>query len=191
MVATDKVFAGSIPEIYDRLMVPLIFEPYAQDLAERIARIEPRSILETAAGTGGPDAGNRPRGFPCRHGLWRPISIKRCSTTPRRSNPSGMASPGNGRMRWPCRSRMEDSMSLRAQFGAMFFPDKVKGYSEARRVLKTGGHFFLAVWDRISDNEFADVVTEALAAFFPQDPPLFMARPRLTAITMSKRFAGN
>jgi SAM-dependent methyltransferase len=58
----------------------------------------------------------------------------------------------------------------------MFFPDKVQGYAEARRVLRPGGHFFFSVWDRISENEFADVVTEALAALFPHDPPRFMAR---------------
>jgi SAM-dependent methyltransferase len=62
------------------------------------------------------------------------------------------------------------------QFGVMFFPDKVQGYKEARRVLKPGGRFFFNVWDRISENEFADVVTEALAAVFPQDAPRFMAR---------------
>ncbi len=58
----------------------------------------------------------------------------------------------------------------------MFFPDKVKGYSEARRVLKPGGHFFFNVWDEISANEIADVVTEALAGLFPLDPPRFLAR---------------
>jgi SAM-dependent methyltransferase len=58
----------------------------------------------------------------------------------------------------------------------MFFPDKIQGYREARRVLKPGGHFLFSVWDRISENEFADVVTEALAALFPHDPPRFMAR---------------
>ena len=52
MAATDKLFAGSIPEIYDRVLVPLIFESYARDLAERVARLEPRDVLETAAGTG-------------------------------------------------------------------------------------------------------------------------------------------
>ena len=62
------------------------------------------------------------------------------------------------------------------QFGAMFFPDKVQGYREARRVLKRGGHFFFNVWDTISENEFADVVTQSLATLFPQDPPRFMAR---------------
>lgn len=58
----------------------------------------------------------------------------------------------------------------------MFFPDKVAGYREARRVLKPQGRFFFSVWGKISENEFADVVTEALAALFPQDPPRFLAR---------------
>ena len=58
----------------------------------------------------------------------------------------------------------------------MFFPDKVQGYKEARRVLKPGGQFLFNVWDRISENEFADTVTEALAALFPHDPPCFMDR---------------
>ena len=58
MVASDKLFAGSIPEIYDRFLVPLIFEPYARDLAERLAKTEPQNVLETAAGTGVADAGD-------------------------------------------------------------------------------------------------------------------------------------
>jgi len=62
------------------------------------------------------------------------------------------------------------------QFGVMFFPDKIQGDREARRVLKPGGYFFFNVWDRISENQFADVVTEALATLFPQHPPHFMAR---------------
>jgi SAM-dependent methyltransferase len=66
--------------------------------------------------------------------------------------------------------------AVACQFGAMFFPDRVAGYKEARRVLKTGGHFIFNVWDRISENDFADVVTEALAEMFPNDPPRFMAR---------------
>ena len=38
------------------------------------------------------------------------------------------------------------------QFGAMFYPDKVQGNSEARRVLRDGGHYLLAIWDRIERN---------------------------------------
>jgi SAM-dependent methyltransferase len=62
------------------------------------------------------------------------------------------------------------------QFGAMFFPDKPKAFSEARRVLKKGGSYIFNVWDRIEENEFADVVTTSLASLFPEDPPRFMAR---------------
>ena len=58
----------------------------------------------------------------------------------------------------------------------MFFPDKAKAFSEARRVLKQGGTFIFNVWDRISENEFADTVTRALEAVFPDDPPRFLAR---------------
>ena len=52
MTAIDKAFTGSIPQIYERLMVPLVFAPYASDLAGRIAKARPRQVLETAAGTG-------------------------------------------------------------------------------------------------------------------------------------------
>ena len=52
MSEADKVFSGSIPENYDRHMVPLIFEAYAQDMSRRIKALAPKSVLETAAGSG-------------------------------------------------------------------------------------------------------------------------------------------
>lgn len=52
MSATDKVFDGSIPHFYDTFMVPLIFRVYADDLAARVAKLQPLSLLETASGTG-------------------------------------------------------------------------------------------------------------------------------------------
>jgi trans-aconitate methyltransferase len=52
MATTDKLFVGSIPELYERYLVPLIFESYARDLAKRVADSAPRDVLETAAGTG-------------------------------------------------------------------------------------------------------------------------------------------
>ena len=34
----------------------------------------------------------------------------------------------------------------------MFFPDKVKGNSEARRVLREGGRYILVIWDKVDRN---------------------------------------
>jgi len=62
------------------------------------------------------------------------------------------------------------------QFGVMFFPEKSRAYSEARRVLRSGGVFIFNVWDRIAENEFADIVTQALQTLFPENPPQFLAR---------------
>jgi len=175
MVATDKIFAGSIPEIYDRFLVPLIFESYALDLANRLAETEPRDVLETAAGTG-----VLTRAIVSRI----PIHARIVATDlnqPMLDHARARLSQ-DGRIVW----RQADALALpfpeqsfdvvTCQFGVMFFPDKPQGYREARRVLRPGGHFFFNVWDRISENEFADVVTEALAGLFPHDPPRFMAR---------------
>jgi ubiquinone/menaquinone biosynthesis C-methylase UbiE len=175
MVASDKLFAGSIPEIYDRFLVPLIFEPYARDLAERLAKTEPQNVLETAAGTG----------VVTRAMLSKLPSGTRIVATDLNQPMLDRAASRQsdvGQVEW----RQADALSLSfpdqsfdavtCQFGAMFFPDKVLAYKEARRVLRPGGHFFFNVWDKIADNEFADTVTEALAARFPHDPPRFMAR---------------
>jgi ubiquinone/menaquinone biosynthesis C-methylase UbiE len=176
MVATsDKLFAGSIPEIYDRLLVPLLFESYALDLAQRVAETGAQEILETAAGTGV---------------LTRAVAARLPATArivatdlnqPMLDHAKARQSD-DGRIEW----RQADALALpfeeqsfdlvTCQFGAMFFPDKVRAYKEARRVLKPGGRYVFNVWDRISENEFADVITQALAALFPDDPPRFLAR---------------
>jgi ubiquinone/menaquinone biosynthesis C-methylase UbiE len=173
--SSDTAFSGSIPEIYDRLLVPLIFEPYARDLVKRAEKLRPRSVLEIAAGTGVVTRAMAAR---------LPAGTRYVATDlnpPMLDYASAKHQPGS-HIEW----RQADALSLPfadntfdvlvCQFGAMFFPDKVRAYSEARRVLQPGGHFIFNVWDRIADNEFADVVTEALAARFPSDPPRFMAR---------------
>ena len=58
----------------------------------------------------------------------------------------------------------------------MFFPDKPTAFAEARRVLRPRGTLEFSVWDRIEDNQFADVVTTAVASLFPADPPSFLRR---------------
>lgn len=58
----------------------------------------------------------------------------------------------------------------------MFFPDRVQGFRQARRVLRGGGSFLFNAWDHISKNEMVTVAAAALAEMFPDDPPRFMER---------------
>jgi ubiquinone/menaquinone biosynthesis C-methylase UbiE len=174
MAATDKVFAGSIPEFYDRYLVPLIFDSYASDVATRIAAAAPRDVLETAAGTGALTSAMVSR---------LPAETRIVASDLNQAMLDyASAKPALQRVAW----KQVDAQSLpfddaafdvvTCQFGMMFLPDRIKGYSEACRVLRPGGRFVFSVWDHISNNYFADVVTESLGAMFPQDPPIFLAR---------------
>src|SRR6185295_18672726 len=165
----------SIPENYDRYMVPLIFEPFAADLAQRAASLSPSAILEIAAGTGVVTRALAPRLSPDASYIVTDLNQPMVDYAASRQ-------PPDTRIKW----RQADALALPfenevfdlvcCQFGAMFFPDRSSGYREAKRVLKSGGHFLFNVWDRIEENVFADDVTNALAKMFPNDPPRFLAR---------------
>lgn len=175
MAETDRVFAGSIPEIYDRLMVPMLFDGYARDLAERVAAFARTDVLETAAGTGA-----LTRALAAR----LPASTRITVTDLNQPMLDRAASslPDDRRFGW----QQADALDLpfadasfdavACQFGVMFFPDKIRGYAEARRVLKSGGGFVFDTWDRLSQNQFVTVVQKELMQLFPDDPPVFMER---------------
>jgi hypothetical protein len=56
------------------------------------------------------------------------------------------------------------------------FPDRPAAYRETRRVPGPAGRYLFNVWDRLEANQFAALVTETLAAIYPDDPPRFSAR---------------
>lgn len=175
MAESDKVFAGSLPKFYDTLMVPLIFEAYAAHLAGIVAASSPRSVLETAAGSGAVTRALAPK-----------LSPDACYVVTDLNQPmldyAATRQVSDSRIEW----RHADALDLPfkdasfdvvcCQFGAMFFPNRVAGYVEARRVLRPGGRFVFSVWDRIEENSFADDVTNAVSELFPHDPPRFLAR---------------
>lgn len=175
MLEADKLFTGSIPENYDRYMVPLIFEPFAMDLARRAASLSPGSVLEIAAGTGVVTRALAP-------GLPSGASYVVTDLNQPMLDYAASRQPPDGRITW----RQADAQALPfadasfdlacCQFGAMFFPDRPGAYREVKRVLKPEGRFLFNVWDRIEENVFADDVTKALAQLYPDDPPLFLAR---------------
>jgi SAM-dependent methyltransferase len=170
----DRGFAGSIPEIYDNYLVPLIFEPYAADIAQRLRARSVTRVLEIAAGTG---VVTRAMASAL------PETASIVATDLNQAMVDHAMAVGTARaVEW----RQADAMQLPfpdasfdavvCQFGAMFFPDKAKAFAETRRVLRRGGVLIFNVWDRIEENEFADAVTTALVPLFPTDPPRFLAR---------------
>ena len=175
MSIADKVFAGSIPEIYDTYLVPLIFESYAADLAERVGAQTPRTVLETAAGSG-----VVPRALISKLNE-KARYIVTDLNQPMLDRAIAQQAP-DSRIVWqqadaltlPFKDESFDAVCC--QFGVMFLPDRVAGYREALRVLRPGGRFFFNVWDSIQANDFARVVTEAAGKLFPENPPLFLAR---------------
>jgi SAM-dependent methyltransferase len=170
----DKAFAGSIPAIYEAYLVPLLFEPYAADLAKRLVVRAPGRVLEVAAGTGVVTRA-------LAAALPDPVSIVATDL----NQPMLDRAAVRGTQR-PVAWRQADAQQLPfpdaafdavvCQFGVMFFPDKAKAFSEARRVLRPGGVLLFNVWDRLLDNELADTVTAAVEPLFPTDPPRFFAR---------------
>lgn len=175
MAETDKVFAGAVPEIYDTHLVPLIFEAFAADLANRVAGGRPKRILETAAGSGVVTRALAPL-------LDRDARYVVSDLNPPMLERARSRQGADARIEW----RQADALDLPfgdgdfdavcCQFGVMFFPDRVAGFREARRVLKPGGRFLFNTWDSIEYNDFARIVTEAAGREFPDDPPRFMAR---------------
>lgn len=170
----DAAFAGSIPEIYDRYLVPLIFEPYAIDLAQRLAKLPLTNVLELAAGTGV---------LTRRLAMSLPGSVYIMATDLNQPMLDHAAAVGTSRpVDWQQADALDlpfDKASFDAvvcQFGVMFFPDKARAFAEARRVLRRDGFFIFNAWDRIETNDFAAVVTDALAGCFPEEPPRFLAR---------------
>jgi ubiquinone/menaquinone biosynthesis C-methylase UbiE len=169
----DAGFAGSIPEIYERLLVPLIFADPADRLAAAVAAASPADVLETAAGTGVLTRAIAQR-LPA-------ASIVATDLNEAMLDQARERSGGLPGVQW----RQSDALSLgfadgsfdavACQFGVMFFPDKVAGFSEARRVLRPGGAFAFNVWGTLAENEIPAVISRALAAAVA-DAPDFLAR---------------
>lgn len=170
----DRLFTDTVSQVYESHLVPLIFEPYASTTARRLAARPLSRVLEIACGTGV---------LTRAMASLLPESVAITATDLSQAMLDRAASVGTSR---PVVWRQATALQLPfedgafdavvCQFGAMFFPDKARAFAEARRVLRPGGTFLFSVWDRIEENDFAAVVTDALAAAFPGDPPRFLAR---------------
>lgn len=172
MPETD-VFEHSAPSLYDRHMVPLLFEPYAELLAERAAALEPRRVLETAAGTGAvtravarvlPEAEIVATDVNPGVLEYATAHFDSGSVTFQQANAQELPFP-------------DESFDLvLSAFGVMFFPDKVRAHDEARRALRSGGRYLFVTFADLSRNPVPEAAGKAVDAMFPDDPPRYMER---------------
>ena len=175
MQATDVHFTGSVPDYYDRLLGPNIFIDYARDLAARASAGSPSLILELAAGTGIvsreiksvlPDANlvitdlNQPMLDVAAARFLSAESVKFREADA---------------MELPFEDGSFDLLAC--QFGVMFFPDKVRSFKEAKRLLKPGGRYIFNTWGEMTANPFAMIADECAMRFFPENPPGFYKAP--------------
>ena len=162
-------FAHSTPTLYDRCMAPLLFEPYAKILAERAALLQPARILETAAGTGIATRALH-HALPHAEILATDVNPVMLDMAARRLRSDRVSfQPADAQHL----AFDDDSFDLVVcQFGVMFFPDRVRAHTEARRVLRSGGHYLLASFDQLDRNPVPKAAGDAVAALFAFPIPL-------------------
>jgi SAM-dependent methyltransferase len=173
MASTDTAFSGSIPALYDRCLGPMLFEPYAADMAERVARVAPERILETAAGTGIVTE-RLARALPEAEIVATDLNQAMLDVARERPALSRVRLEAADAQALPFPDASFDVVVC--QFGVMFFPDRIAAYREVLRVLRPGGSFLFNVWDSLERNPASGAVSNAVAALFPEDPPLFLQR---------------
>ena len=169
-------FSGSIPAAYDRYLGPLLFQPFAEDLAARLGMGEAGSVLELACGTGILTRVLRSR---------LPAAVKLTATDlnePMFRHAAGKFDKEE-KVQWAqadaCSLPFADGMfdAVVCQFGIMFVPDKALAAREAYRVLKPGGLFLFNVWDSFEHNELCRIAHETITSYFEKDPPTFYQTP--------------
>jgi ubiquinone/menaquinone biosynthesis C-methylase UbiE len=170
-------FSAAVPENYDRYLVPIMFDPYARDLAQRVADSARGEVLELACGTGAVTRRLHevlPASCPI---LATDLSAAMLAVAQRRL-------PADARLAWQTADASALPFPARRfgavvfQFGLMFVPDPGAALREARRVLRDDGSLFLSVWDAPASNPHAEVF-EGVARRFVLEPDALedFARP--------------
>ena len=173
MPSSDSAFAGSIPELYDRHLGRLLFLPFAEEVAARVSRWRPEHILETASGTGIVTEAIH-RAAPTARVVATDLNQAMLDVAARRIVSDRICFQLADAQHLPFPDESFDLVVC--QFGVMFFPDKVKANSEARRVLVNGGRYLLVIWDRLDRNNASQIASDAVGALFPDNPPEFLPR---------------
>ncbi len=169
-------FDGSIPEYYDRHLGPLLFEPFARDLAGRLKLPPVARVLELACGTGILTRRVRLELTPGSTLIATDLNIPMLDFARTR------AGIGTG-VEWRQADAMElpfddeEFDAILCQFGVMFFPDQPAAMLEVLRCLKPGGRLLFSTWGPLKANPLAEAAHEVVVRFFPENPPDFYRVP--------------
>ena len=172
MTDANARFQGTIPDLCDRHLGPVIFRPYAEDLAQRLMVSDADRVLETACGTGILTKELRAR-------LPRAARLVATDLNEPMIAYAGTKLADVDEIEWQTADAAAlpfppDSFdAVVCQFGVMFVPDKAAAFREARRVLAKGGMLVFNVWDRLDENPFAAIANRVIDAHFPANPPNF------------------
>jgi SAM-dependent methyltransferase len=156
--------------VYERFLVPAVFQPFAVDMAERVAATGSERVLELAAGSG---VVTRELA-----GVLSGAEVTATDLNDAMVDLGRRLVPGATWRRADALALPFDDDSFDAvvcQFGVMFFPDKPGAFAEMARVLEPGGHAIVSSWDTLATHEFAAALTGGLERAFPDDPPRFVA----------------
>lgn len=173
-MASISLFAGAVPANYDKYLGPILFEPYALDLTERLKNDNVTHLLELACGTG----------RVTRHLL--NLIPSDGSLTATDLNPGmlevAQSKIQNEKIRW----QVADAQNLAfddgqfghmlCQFGVMFFPDKEKSFREAFRVLKDGGKYIFNTWEAVEKNPRINTMWKVIYEVFGSESPDFLQK---------------
>jgi SAM-dependent methyltransferase len=169
-IDADRRWSESMPAAYEQYLVPVVFQPFADDLSARAAELRPRRILELASGTGvltqallaaAPSA------------EVTATDLNDAMVTFGSARASGALWRQADAQRLPFQDGDFDLVVC--QFGVMFFPDPVASYTEVRRVLAPGGRFLFNTWGPLGTHAFGAAFQAGLERAFPVDPPRFLS----------------
>jgi SAM-dependent methyltransferase len=176
MVDTSANFTGRVPEYYDQCLGPAWFDQLAADIARRLPANPSGDVLELACGTGLVTRYLRER-------LDSHLRLVATDLSPAMLDYARRKLTELKNIEWreadAARLPFADGQfgAVVCAFGFMFVPDKNAAFSEAFRVLKTGGRLLFSVWDRIEENPHALANRDLIERLFPGDEEMRFTVP--------------